>query len=268
MGVDVDLLGGVFMGLRAYNSEIYDAYFTGIEGEVDFYVEEAMDCGGPVLELGCGTGRVLLPIARSGIEITGLDIDHDLLNLLRRKLVQEEKEVADRVRVFEADMIAFHSDERYSIAIAPYRAFQHLLTSIDQRKALDCIHRHLESGGRFVFNAYDPLEEIAREGFALPLRKDCDFIDPSTGHTVVVYFSRHYDPELQILEQEFTFEEFDLNGESKRRWGNLLSLRWTPHGEMVHLLERSGFRVDALYGDFTGEQYVGYGEQVWVVTKI
>lgn len=256
------------MGLRAYNSEIYDAYFTGIEGEVDFYVEEAMDCGGPVLELGCGTGRVLLPIARSGIEITGLDIDHDLLNLLRRKLVQEEKEVADRISVFEADMIAFHSDERYSIAIAPYRAFQHLLTSIDQRKALDCIHRHLKSGGRFVFNAYDPLEEIAREGFALPLRKDCDFIDPSTGHTVVVYFSRHYDPELQILEQEFTFEEFDLNGESKRRWGNLLSLRWTPHGEMVHLLERSGFRVDALYGDFTGEQYVGYGEQVWVVTKI
>ena len=84
----------------------------------------------------------------------------------------------------------------------------------------------------------------------------------------MVYFSRHYDPELQILEQEFTFEEFDLNGESKRRWGNLLSLRWTPHWEMVHLLERSGFRVDALYGDFTGEQYVGYGEQVWVVTKI
>ena len=187
------------MGLRAYNSEIYDAYFTGIDGEVDFYVEEAMDCGGPVLELGCGTGRVLLPIARSGIEITGLDIDHDLLNLLRRKLVQEEKEVADRVRVFEADMIAFHSDERYSIAIAPYRAFQHILTSIDQRKALDCIHRHLESGGRFVFNAYDPLEEIAREGFALPLRKDCDFIDPSTGHTVVVYFSRHYNPSYKSL---------------------------------------------------------------------
>ena len=91
VGVEVDLLGGVFMGLRAYNSEIYDAYFTGIEGEVDFYVEEAMDCGGPVLELGCGTGRVLLPIARSGIEITGLDIDHDLLNLLRRKALVKRK---------------------------------------------------------------------------------------------------------------------------------------------------------------------------------
>ena len=256
------------MGLRAYNPEIYDAYFKGIEGEVDFYVEEAMDCGGPVLELGCGTGRVLLPIARNGIEITGLDIDCDLLDLLRRKLGREEKEVAQRVHVLEADMTAFHSDERYRIAIAPYRAFQHLLTSIDQQKALDCIHQHLDGGGRFVFNAYDPLGEIAREGFALPLHKDCDFIDQSTGHTVAVYFSRHYDPELQILEQEFTFEEFDLSGESKRRWGNLLSLRWTPHGEMVHLLERSGFRVDALYGDFTGQRYVGYGEQVWVVTKI
>ena len=255
------------MGLTAYSPAIYDAYFTGIEGEVDFYVEEAMDCGGPVLELGCGTGRVLLPIARSGIEITGIDIDNGLLEVLRGKLNGEDREVAQRIHILESDMAAFSTEKSYEIVIAPYRAFQHLLTTADQRQALDCVYRHLKTGGRFVFNAFDPLQEIARNGFTLPVRKDSDFIDRITGHTISAYFSRQYDPELQVLEQEFVFEEFNLSGESKRRWSNLLLLRWTPHGEMIHLLERSGFQVDALYGDFSGGPYVGYGEQIWVATK-
>ena len=76
-------------------------------------------------------------------------------------------------------------------------------------------------------------------------------------------------PQSEVIDrqQEFVFEEFDLSGESKRRWSNLLLLRWTPHGEMIHLLERSGFQVYALYGDFSGGPYVGYGEQIWVATK-
>ena len=144
------------MGLTAYSPAIYDAYFTGVEGEVDFYVEEAMDCGGPVLELGCGTGRVLLPIARSGIEITGIDIDNGLLEVLRGKLNGEDREVAQRIHILESDMAAFSTEKSYEIVIAPYRAFQQLLTSADQRQALDCVYRHLETGGRFVFNAFDP----------------------------------------------------------------------------------------------------------------
>ena len=69
--------------MQAYNARFYDAYFTGLEGEVDFYIDEALDADGPVLELGCGTGRVLLPIARAGVEITGLDVSADLLGVLR-----------------------------------------------------------------------------------------------------------------------------------------------------------------------------------------
>ena len=79
------------------------SYHLGVEGEVDFYVEEAMDCGGPVLELGCGTGRVLLPIARSGIEITGIDIDNGLLEVLRGKLNGEDREVAQRIQILESE---------------------------------------------------------------------------------------------------------------------------------------------------------------------
>ncbi len=255
------------MALEPYNPRFYDAYFTGVEGEVDFYVEEAVDAGGPILELGCGTGRVLLPVARAGIEISGLDIDGRLLDLLREKITQGDPVVADRVDLFQADMTAFDLKRMYKAVIIPYRAFQHLLTPSDQRDALLCISRHLERGGRLVFNTYDPLADIARDGFSSPVRKDSDFIDGPTGHTLVAYFSRQLDPEVQIIEQEFVFEEFDSIGQSLGRWANLLQLRWTGAEEMRLLLAACGFQVEALDGDFLGADYVGYGELVWVTSK-
>ena len=137
----------------------------------------------------------------------------------------------------------------------------------DQERALHAIGQHLEEGGRLVFNTYDPLGDIAREGLASPMRKDLDFFDERTGRAVAVYYSRQVDPQVQIIEQELLFEEFDEEGVSLGRWLSVLQLRWTPQGEMAHLLERCGFQVDALYGDFEGAPYPGYGEQVWVASR-
>lgn len=253
--------------MEAYRAQFYDAYFTGVEGEVDFYVDEAADVGGPVLELGCGTGRVLLPIARSGVEVVGLDRSPQLLAVLREKLGGEEETTAGRVRLVEADMVDFSLEQTVAAAFIPYRSFQHLLDRQDQERALHAIGQHLEEGGRLVFNTYDPLGDIAREGLASPMRKDLDFFDERTGRAVVVYYSRQVDPQVQIIEQELLFEEFDEEGVSLGRWLSVLQLRWTPQGEMAHLLERCGFHVDALYGDFEGAPYPGYGEQVWVASR-
>ncbi len=253
--------------MEAYRARFYDAYFTGVDGEVDFYVDEAAEASGPVLELGCGTGRVLLPIARSGVEVVGLDRSPELLDVLREKLAGEEDAVVERVGLVEADMIDFSLGQRVGAALIPYRSFQHLLDRSDQECALRTIWQHLEVGGRLVFNAYDPLGDIAREGLSCPLRKDIDFFDNRTGHAVTVYYSRQVDPQVQIIEQEFIYEEFDAEGISQGRWMNLLQLRWTPQGEMAHLLERCGFCIEALYGDFEGAPYAGYGEQVWVASR-
>ena len=143
-------------------ADFYDSCFAGLEGDTQFYVEEAQKAGSPVLELGCGTGRILLPIAKAGITIVGLDRAPAMLAILRQKLTKLSPEVQGRVALVEGDMRDFEREERFPLVIIPYRAFLHLLTAKAQRQALTCIREHLTDDGRLIFNVFDPnLEVIA-----------------------------------------------------------------------------------------------------------
>ena len=197
--------------MKAYHGRFYDLYFTGLEGDVDFYVEEALEAGAPVLELGCGTGRILVPSALAGVRIPGLDLAAELL---------------------------------------------------------ECIGKHLKKDGLLVFNTFDPLGDMASAGFARGLQKDTDFIDPVTGNRILVWFCRDYDPQIQLLEQELIYEEVDKRGQTVSRTCGQLVLRYTFSWEMQYLLERCGFVLEALYGDFQGGAFPGYGEQIWVARKL
>ena len=132
---------------------------------------------------------------------------------------------------------------------------------------LMCVHRHLEDGGVLALDIFDPLLDIAGRGFTGPLQKDTDFVDPETGKSVAVWYSRQYDPEVQLLEQELIFEETDRTGEVVSRTYGRLQLRYIFRYEMEYLLERCGFAVEALYGDFLRGVFPGYGEQIWVARK-
>jgi SAM-dependent methyltransferase len=247
----------------------YDPYFRGVEGDVVFYVQAARDAGGPVLEVGCGTGRVLLPIARAGVEVVGLERAPALLAQARRKLSGVSARVARRVELVEGDLCGLELHRRFPLVLAPYRALQHLLTPVDQEQALRRIRRHLAPGGRLVFDVYDPLRELAA-GLVVgdgQLRQDTDFIDQQTGNRVVVWYSRRFDPELQLLEQELLFEEQDAEGCVVGRSRGRLTLRYTFRYEMEYLLRRCGLAVEAVWGDFAGNPFPGWGNQVWVARR-
>ena len=124
--------------------------------DLDFYVAIAREADGPVLEVGCGTGRVLLPCARAGAEMVGLDLSPDMLAVLRRGLAGEPADVQARVRVVEGDMRTFDLDEAFPVAVLPFRSFQHMLTPEDQRAALRRIRAHLRPGGRIVLDLFNP----------------------------------------------------------------------------------------------------------------
>ncbi|MFQ5968764.1 MAG: class I SAM-dependent methyltransferase, partial [Acidimicrobiia bacterium] len=100
--------------------------------DIAFWVQMAHDAGGPVLEVGCGTGRVLIPTARAGIQITGLDLSSSMLAVCRHKLAHEPDEVRARVKLLEADMRDFHIEPEFRLATTPFRPFQHLITVEDQ----------------------------------------------------------------------------------------------------------------------------------------
>ena len=247
-------------------SSFYEPYFTGVEGDVEFYVEQARAAGSPVLELGCGSGRTLIPTAQAGVDITGIDISAPMLALARQSVDALTPEVRRRIRLVQGDMRDFALRRRFKLATIPYRAFQHLLTPEDQVNALLCIRDHLTKRGRLVFNLYDPSREFAQGRVPAAMRRDDDFTHPVSGNRVVTWYQRRHDPVDQIMTQEFVFEELDAGGTVINRTYKTLTMRYTFRCEMQYLLELCGYTIEALYGDFHGGPYRG-SEQVWVARK-
>lgn len=250
---------------------LYDALSTGIPGDADFYTQEALRAGSPVLELGCGTGRITAQVAQAGVEIVGLDRSPDMLAIARRKIEALGAETARRVTLVEGDMRQFSLPKRFRLAMIPYRAFLHLLTSQDQRDALTCIRDHLAEGGLLALNVFDPRLDIIAErmgslgGAHTYLWRE--IVHPQNGHRVLVSDTRRYDPAEQRLEMHWIFEELDDTGRVVAKYYAPLTLRYVHRYEMAYLLELCGFRVEALYGDLARGPFRYGGEQVWLARR-
>jgi SAM-dependent methyltransferase len=140
------------------SAKYYDEVYAAKEDlvDLDFYVDLARKIGGPVLELACGTGRVLLPIARQGIAIHGVDSSPSMLDVLRKKVAQEPKDVRELVSVHEGDIRSFRSNTKYPLVIIPFRPLQHMYTVTDQVAALETAGLHLEPEGTLAFDVFHP----------------------------------------------------------------------------------------------------------------
>ena len=143
---------------RRVSAKYYDEAYATKEDldDLKFYVDMAKANGGPVLELACGTGRILLPIAREGIAIHGVDNSLPMLNVLQDKLRQEPKDVRELVSTAHGDIRNFRSNREYSLVIIPFRPLQHMYTVEDQLAALQTAAFHLELGGTLVFDVFYP----------------------------------------------------------------------------------------------------------------
>ena len=252
------------------DARFYDYYSTGVPGDVRFYVEEAKRAGSPVLELGCGTGRILIPTAQAGIDIVGLDRAPAMLAIAREKLSELGAETRRRIELVESDMRTFWLGRRFKLVTIPYRAFLHLLTPEDQRRALERIRDHLTDDGRLVLNIFDPRLDIIVGHFGSlgsALKKEIEFFHPDTGNRVILWDTRQYDPERQMIEQYWVFEELDGQGKVVAKTYIPLTLRYVFRYEMQYLLELCGYQVEALYGDFRRGPFRYGGEQIWVVRK-
>jgi SAM-dependent methyltransferase len=244
-------------------AERYDTLTSGLEGDVDFYVGMAREAEPPVLELGGGTGRVAIPIARAGVGIVGLDRSPAMLAKAR-----ERSEGLPNVRWLESDMRDFDLPERFGLVVMPYRAFQHLITVDDQKRCLTCIGRHLRDGGRLVFNVFNP-DLVAMGRWMSDLQGDWrlwrDSTDQSTGRRTVAWESRRYRTGSQEANVLWKVEELDAEGRPVSQRYLDLHLRWFYRFEVEQLLALTGFRVEHLYGWFGGSPFEDNSpEMVWV----
>src|SRR5690242_10538907 len=138
-------------------AELYDhVVLHNQRPDIEFYVDAARKSGGPVLELGCGSGRVLIPTARAGVEITGLDVSAGMLDVCRESLGRETEAIQTRATLVTGSMTDFDLPQRFRLVTIPFRPFQHLLTVDDQFACLRSIHRHLTADGRLIVDLFNP----------------------------------------------------------------------------------------------------------------
>lgn len=261
-GLSVDLYDRLW-GERLHGSTV--------DHDVAFYLRQARQTGGPVLELGVGTGRVALPLARAGFAVTGVDDSRAMLGKLRYKMLFSR--IGDRITLVRADMRRFTAPGRYALALIPFRAFHHVWTPDDQARTLRCIRHHLQKGGRLIIDLFDPRLDLCdpgytRAGGTRPDKVTTIHRDRRTGRRWTLRFlSRRNDPVRQILKEIWVFEERDMKNRVVRRQTDTVTLRWTYRWEMRHLLERTGFRIIAEYSDFHGAKPAYGKEQIWIAER-
>lgn len=135
-----------------YFAKLYDRLTRNIMYDLELYTQQVKEVSGPVLELGCGSGRVLLRLAAQGCDITGIDNSEDMLEVLSEKLNMQDKEVAGRVKYFNMDINRLSIDRKFSLIIMPGATFSSIKFEVDMETMLQSIYEHLDTGGRFIFD--------------------------------------------------------------------------------------------------------------------
>ncbi len=245
-------------------SEFYDADYAAkaYSEDIRFYVDLACASGGPVLEMGCGSGRVLLPIARAGIRIHGIDISSDMLAALRRSLSVEPPAVQQRVTVSEGDVSKAVVDGRFVLVTSPFRVVQHLQDRPEQRAWLRNVRRHLALGGALCFDVFQPdFQYLARPRGP---EVEIDRTDPESGLRVRRIYQTRPHSALQLLEIHFEWLVENARGEMVSRSAGSTVMRWYTRGELENLLELEGFAITDYWGSFLREPF-GDGSQNQII---
>lgn len=223
---------------------LYDPWSQSVREDIDFYVAEARKSGGPVVELGIGTGRIAVPIAAAGVHVIGVDDSDGMLAICRQHA--EAAGVAERLDLRLGDLRRPPVLERVPLVISPFRALLHLQSDEERLDALRRIYGLLLAGGRFVFDVFAPSREDVEETNGRWLERE-----PG------IWERADWDLEKRVL----TLSVRGASGETTMR------LAWRSHEEWRALLETAGFEVVGSYGWFDMRPYAGGEDSVWIARR-
>jgi SAM-dependent methyltransferase len=233
-------------------ARFYDADYREYDADLQLILDLAEESGDPVLELGCGTGRALLPLALAGHQVTGVDISPALLDVARRKLQRDG--IPGRVALVEDDMRTVALPENhFAFAFCVSNTFMHCNTQADQIQALRNVHRSLQPGGLLLLDLFNP--DLLRLAAVDGLCELADqWQDEAQGARVLKWSVRRLDMAEQLQETTFIYEELLADGHI-RRTPCTFFLRFLWRGEGELMLTHTGFEVEAVWGDFDGAPY-------------
>lgn len=225
-------------------AELYDDWSRSVVEDVGFYVDEALAAGGPVVELGVGTGRIAVPVALAGVRVIGVDSSPGMLEVCRRHA--EAAGVADFVDLRLGDLRRPPVAERVGLALAPFRSFLHMETDEARLEALRATRALLVPGGRFVFDVFAPGADDIAETHGR-------WIEREPG----IFERADWDERARTL-------TLSVRGESG---DTTMTLAWLEPEEWRAILEEAGFDVLAHYGWFDRRPHRGGEDSVWVARR-
>ena len=240
-------MGGAEAGpLSSYDAiaRLYDPWSAGVVEDISFYVEEALESGGPVVELGVGTGRIAIPTASAGVHVIGVDSSQGMLDVCAEQA--RAAGVADRLDLRLGDLRRPPVPERVALVTCPFRAYLHLADDAERLEALGAARSMLRPAGRLVFDVFTPS------------RDDIDATDRLWIEREPGIFER-----ADWDEDERTLTLSVRGGEA----ASTMTLAWLSPAEWQRLLEVAGFEVEALYGWFDRRPYEGGEDTVWVARR-
>jgi SAM-dependent methyltransferase len=226
-------------------AELYDPWSRSVTEDLDFYVAEARRAGGPVLELGIGTGRIAIPIAQQGIRVIGVDSSREMLSACRRRA--EAEGVAGLFELHLGDLRRPPLDEQVPLIICPFRSYLHLADDGERVEALTAAHAALRPGGRLVFDVFAPKPDDIAATHGRWLERE-----PG------IYELAEWDEGARTL-------NLSVRGSSGAA---TMALSWISREEWQQLLEETGFTVEACYGWFDRSPYRGGEDMIFVARTV
>ena len=243
------------------DAERYDRTYRMRRHDVAFYREMAGEHGSPVLELGVGTGRIALALARDGHELVGIERMQPMLAKLRTRLAKEPADVRERVELVRGDIRSFRLSRRFPLVIAPFNVLMHLYARDELERMLASVRAHLAPRGVFVLDVRMPdLRSFTRDperAFKCPTLRDPH--DGSLWDTAEIF---QYDAQTQVQMITSTFREV---APPHRAYVKPLAHRQFFPQELELLLHYNGFAIRDRWGDFErGPQHVDCESQILV----
>jgi len=225
----------------------YDNFYDSTD-DIPLYLEYASKSGGTVLECACGTGRLLLPLARAGHEVTGLDASYKMLEVLKTKLRREEPAVRKRVHLVKGDMRDFKLPKTFAMGYIAFASFLHNLTVQDEELSVKCMFEHLQPDGLFVVDVFNP--DLSRPQHLARLDK----VKQHGKETILLFNAQEMNFKNQTINATNLYDFVSPSGSIKRKVINF-QLRYIFKDELVRLLERAGFRIETVYGGLNHEPF-------------
>jgi SAM-dependent methyltransferase len=241
------------------SSALYDSFIADYYDEspvvaervqdIAFYRDTARQYGDPILELGCGTGRITMALAEDGRRITGLDLSERMLERAIQKRAAMRREARERVHLMQGDMTKFDLGEKFRLIIIPFRPFQHLLEVRQQVDCLGCVRKHLAPKGHLVLDVFQTDAERMHDPVHQRETQIAEYRARDGRQVRISERVAAFHRAAQINDVEMIYSVTHRDGRNERMvfaW----PLRYFFRYEVEHLLARCGFSVTAEYGDF------------------